>query len=120
MSLNSDWPDVDPGEFRHEITLLEARADTDASGVKTTYVAGEPPTTAWAKIEYVRATEVIKAGLDVSQVYLKLTMWYRPEFTGGNRIQAPNGSQFIIQAAENVRMMNMFQVITCLGVGANA
>ncbi len=117
--LNSPWPSIDPGQFRHQITLLEQVSSSDASGMTVTYQPDDIPVTAWAKIEYLRGMDIIKAGQDISQVYLKITAWYRPEFTANKRIQAPNGNQYVIQAVENVSEMNVYMVLTCLGIGAN-
>jgi SPP1 family predicted phage head-tail adaptor len=119
MSLGSDWPTVDPGRFRHQITLLEQVAGSDASGAKVDYKADDIPVTAWADFEYLRGTDIIKAGQDISQVYAKVTMWFRPEFTANKRIQTSDGAQFVIQAVENVRRMNMYAVLMCLGIGPN-
>jgi SPP1 family predicted phage head-tail adaptor len=119
MPSAPEWPEIDPGRFRQRITLLERRQDQDASGAKTTYAPATPPVRAWAEIVFVRGTEVLKAGQDVSQVFLTLTTWYRKELVKGGRFLAPDGSEFIIQALENVRMLNVYHVLTCIGVGGN-
>jgi SPP1 family predicted phage head-tail adaptor len=116
-NINGLWPTIDPGEFRHQVTLLVPTTTTDASGNVQTFAAGAPPITAWAKIDYVRGTELIKAGQDVTQTYIKLTAWYRQEFKSNCRIQVPSGSQFLIQNVENVKEMNTFMVLMCLGIG---
>lgn len=119
MPLNADFPSIDPGQFRHQITLLEQVAGNDSSGVNVAYVADSQPVNAWAKIEYLRGDALLKAGQDVSQVRLKVTMWYRAEFTANKRIQGPTGNQYVIEAVENVLEMNTYMVLMCLGVGAN-
>jgi SPP1 family predicted phage head-tail adaptor len=119
VALTDNWPTIDPGQFRHQITLLSETTISDASGVSVTWAAASPPVTAWAKIEYLRGTDLIKAGQDVTQAYLKVTMWYRPQFTAQSRIQTLSGNQYIIQAIENVLEMNTYMVLTCLGVGGN-
>lgn len=119
MSLNDSFPSIDPGEFRHQFTLLEQKSGMGTAGVTIEYVPGKPPITAFGKQDFIRGTELIKSGQDVSQVYLKLTMWYRAEFSPNKRIQAPSGAKYIIQAVENVRGMNTYAVLTCLGVGEN-
>jgi SPP1 family predicted phage head-tail adaptor len=116
-NLNSEFPTVNPGDFRHQIILLEQTIGSDAAGANVSYDAA--PVTAWAKIDFVRGSELIRAGQDVSQSVIKVTMWYRPEFAVSQRIQVPDGSTFIIQYVENVKMMNMYQVLTALGIGAN-
>jgi head-tail adaptor len=120
MSLTSAIPGIDPGQFRHLVTLLEeSTSGSDASGAPVSWAVGDPPLTAYMKIESLKADEIIKAGLDVSQVDLKLTGWYRPQFTAQSRIQAPSGNVYIVQAVQNVLEMNIFMVLLCLGVGAN-
>lgn len=119
MALTDRWPTIDPGRFRHPITLLTPTTVTDASGLTVTWTAGSPPVTTWADIEYVRGTDLIRAGQDATQTYLKVTAWYLAQFTAQSRIQTLSGNQYIIQAVENVQEMNEFMVLTCLGVGAN-
>ena len=118
-NLNANWPTFNPGEFRHQITLLEPTTTMDIAGAKTTFAPGNPCVTAWAKIEYLRGAELIKAGQDVTQQFLKLTSWFRPEFKSQCHIQTPSGSEYIIQAVENVREMDTFMVLMCLGIGSN-
>lgn len=118
-NINGTLPTIDPGEFRHQVTLLVPTMVTDASGSVQTFAAGNPPVTAWAKIDYVRGTELLKAGQDVTQTFIKVTSWYRNEFQATGRLQLPSGSQFLIQNVENVKEMNTFMVLTCLGLGAN-
>lgn len=113
------WPEIDPGRFRHQITLLSPVTGSDSSGVSVTYAAASPPIVAWVEIEYVRGVDVIKAGQDASQVFLKVTGWWRSQFTTNSRIQSPSGNVYIIQAVENVREINQYMVLTCIGIGAN-
>jgi head-tail adaptor len=118
-SFYADYPTIDPGSFRHQIILLSQTLGSDAGGSTFTYQVGVPPVTTWAKIDYLRGDELLKSGQDVSQSFLKVTAWYRAEFAAGSRIQAPSGSQFIIQNVENVKEMNMYMVLMCLGIGSN-
>ena len=118
-NINASYPTCDPGDFRHLITLLEPTTGTDESGTTVSYEPGTPPITAFAKIDYLRGTEMIKAGQDVSQTYLKITAWYRPEFSATSRIRTASGSHYRIQAVENVHEMSVFMVLTCLGIGTN-
>lgn len=84
------------------------------------WVPGSPPLTAYAKIDPLRAAEVIKGGSDVSQVRIDVTIRYRPGITANMRLQTPNGAQLLIEGIENRLEMNMWLILTCLGVGANA
>jgi SPP1 family predicted phage head-tail adaptor len=117
MPSRDTWTVIDPGEFRHRITLLQATAGSDASGSTVTYIPDNVQ--AWAKIKYLRGIEAIKAGLDVTQTYLEVTMWYRPEFTADQHIQGPNGNEYIVQSVENVNEINQYTRLTCLGLGTN-
>jgi head-tail adaptor len=104
---------INPGAFRHTITLLEQVSDTDDSGVRVTYAAADPPVTAKASIEYIRATEAFRAGQEISQTYATITAWWDARFAATKRVQGPNGNQFVIQAVENVRELNFFMILTC-------
>ena len=108
---------INPGRLRHTITLLEPTTAAGASGMVTTYAPANPPTTALAEIKYVRGIDVIKSGQAVSQTYLSVTIRYNPAFAAGKRIQKWNGEQYIIQAVDNVKEMNAYMVLTCLGLG---
>ena|ERR1051326_1424797 len=118
-NFSEEWPTINPGEFRHEITLLVETLVKNKAGIVATWAPGQPPLTAWAKIRYIRGANVIKTGQEVTQTYVEITLWYRPEFATTGRLQGPNGSLFLIQSFENVREMNMFLVLTCLGLGSN-
>lgn len=116
-SINSQWPTINPGEFRHQINLLVQVVGSDESGTNVTYSPPSQAVNTWVKIDYVRGDELIKSGQDVTQVVIKCTGWYRSEFTAQSRIQLPSGQQFIIQYIENVREQNMYMVLTCIGIG---
>jgi len=118
VAINDPWPSIDPGGFRHLVTLLQATASSDASGAITVWSAGSPPVTAWCKIEFLRGDELVKSGQDVSQQFIKVTAWWRAAFIATQRLSW-QGNQYIIQAVENVSGMNTYMVLLCLGVGAN-
>lgn len=110
---------ISAGLLRHSITLLEQSISSDISGAATTYAPDDPPITARAMIQYVSGKELLASGQDVSQVVLKVTIRYRPEFAPNKRIQGPNGNQYIIQAIDNVNGMNVYMILLCMGVGGN-
>ena len=115
-------PDVDGIELRHQVIFLEPTTVTDESGVSTDWAAGNPPQTAYAKIETISAADVIKGGQDVSQVRINVTVRYRPDrnITAGMRLQLPDGSVLMIEGTpENLAGDNRYLVLTCLGVGDN-
>ena len=118
-NINGTFPAVDPGSFRHQIQLLGQVVSNGTAGAQVSYQTLNPPVTSWAKIEYVRGSELISGGQDVSQDFLKLTLWYRPEYAANMRIQTPSGKQYIIQSYENVKEMNVYLILYCLGIGSN-
>jgi SPP1 family predicted phage head-tail adaptor len=120
-SLRNPWPDIDPGEFRHQYTALISVPVSDASGSTVTYKSCVPAVQFWAKETAIRGTDVIKAGQDVSQVYLVLVTRYRAQLANlaQQRIQGPSGGQYIVQAVENIGRMNMYLELTCIALGAN-
>jgi head-tail adaptor len=119
-SLNNPFPAINPGEFRHQVSLLVPVTTQDGSGSVVTYELANPAISAWVKIVYVRGDEIFKSGQDVSQSIVKLTGWYRPEFTVTTRVQLPDGNPVIIQYLENVNLMNTYMVLTCMGIGTNS
>lgn len=112
-------PDVDPSELRHVVTFLKQTIGTDGSGASASWAPGSPPLTVYAKIAPIRASDVIKGGSDVSQVRIDVTIRYRPGILPNMRLLTPNGSQLVIEGIENVLDMNMWLILTCLGIGAN-
>lgn len=110
---------VNPGRMRHKITLLEPANVVGVAGTEETFAPGNPPVTARAIIESAKSDEVIRAGLDSTQTYLKLTIRYNPVFSAQKRITGPNASNYIIQGTENPLEMNAYLILYCLGVGAN-
>jgi head-tail adaptor len=111
------WPAINPGEFKHQVSLLVPTIKTDISGGVATYAPAVPPVNTFVKIQYLRGDEIVKSGQDVSQVYLKLTGWYRPEFSTQIRVQLPSGIIVLVQYVENVLETNTYMVLTCIGIG---
>ena len=112
-------PDVDPGELIHRITFLDQVIGNDASGASVSYAPGNPAKQAWARIKWLRGTDVIKAGQDVSQAFAEVTIRYRQDVSASQRIQTPSGTVLIVQAMQNVREMNMWLALRCIAVGNN-
>jgi SPP1 family predicted phage head-tail adaptor len=112
---------INPGQFRHRITLLEPTLGTDASGVVATYAPADPPLKAWAKIEGLRSEGQVQSGQDISSVYLKITIRYNPAFQAQKAIQRWNGNQYVIEGTpENVLELGAYMVLTCRGIGLNS
>lgn len=120
--LTSEWPGVDPGHLRHELTFLNQTYVTDSSGVSTTWVASSPPVTAAAKMEAISGEEIIKAGLDVSQLVAKFTMRYQDAIVAEMRFtteQQTPGTAWIIKYIEDVQDRHVLLKLICLGLGDN-
>lgn len=111
---------INPGQFRHHITILEPVYGTDATGVVVSYAPSTPPVTAWAKIEGLRAEDQIKSGQDISKVQLRITVRYNKCFTPAKRIQKWNGNQYVINGVENVLEMDAYMILTCEGIGLSS
>jgi SPP1 family predicted phage head-tail adaptor len=112
---------INPGRFRHTITLLQATSGTDASGVSVTYSQGATkPVTQKAEIRYLRGSESLKSGQDVSEIWIEVTTRYNAALARLGRFVAPDGNQYVIQSADNVQMRNVFLVMTCKGAGVGA
>jgi head-tail adaptor len=118
-SIDPGYVDINPADLRHQITFLEQSTAVDASGVGIVYAPGIPPDVAWAKMQAIKAADVIKGGSDVSQVRMTVTIRYRPRRVPSMRFQTANGSVYVIEAIENVLEMNALLVMTCLGIGAS-
>lgn len=116
---DSGTPYMDPGRLKHQITFLDQVIGSDVSGTSLTYAAADPPETAAAEIRPMRGTDKIKAGQEVSQVLIIVTIRYRATATANRRIQAPGGSVYVIQAVENIGLQNTWMELTCMGIGSN-
>lgn len=118
----SGEPWIDPARLRSRITFLRPSQATDASGASSSWAAASPPDVTNAELMPVRGTDVIKAGQDVTQVYLTATIRYAPPGrTASMRFQDSKGVIYIIQAVEDlVPGRPVYQVLTCLLLGANA
>lgn len=116
-------PYLDPSRMTAQITFLDPVAGTDASGATVSYAPGSPPDTAWAEIVPVRGADALKAGQDVSMVYITATINYRASNprTAQMRFWDSRMNQYVIKAVEDVVPgMLKFQVLTSLLVGQDA
>jgi SPP1 family predicted phage head-tail adaptor len=112
-------PVMDPGRLRHLITFLNPVTSIANAGAEVDWVASSPPETARAEIAPFRGIDVIKAGQDISQVMIMITLRYRSDVLANRRIQAPNGSQYVIRAVQNVLERNRWMELTCMALGSN-
>jgi SPP1 family predicted phage head-tail adaptor len=74
--------------------------------------------TTYAAIEPVRGIDKIRAGQDVTQLFVTVTINWQSDILANMRVQALNGT-YIIQAIENPYEMNMILKLTCLALGVN-
>ena len=109
------WPTLDPGEMRHEITILKQAESSDASG-NTVVMA--PFVTAWAKIEPVRGIDVIRSGQVTTQLFLTISIWWQAGILADMQVQALNGL-YVIQSVENLLEMNQVLKLNCVALGRN-
>jgi SPP1 family predicted phage head-tail adaptor len=119
ISFKNGIPWIDPAKLRHRITFLDPESSMGAGGVSTKWLPGDPPERAWAEVLPMRGTDVIKAGQDVSQVWLTITIRFRKSVRADRRILGRRGNRYVIQAIENVAEMDMFLVLNCLAIGPN-
>jgi head-tail adaptor len=115
-------PWIDPAKLRVPITFLEETTTQDASGSAVAWLAGNPPDVTRAEIVPVRGLDVLKAGQDVSQVQIIATIRYAaPGRNAQNRFQDLRGNIYVIKAVEDVLPGRLvYQVLTCLLIGANS
>ena len=110
-----NWPSIDPGEMRHQITILQQQRSSDASGSAVTMV---PFASAYAKIVVIRGTDVIKAGQVTTQLFLTISIWYQAGILADMQVQALNGL-YVIQSVENVSELGVVLVLNCVALSQN-
>jgi head-tail adaptor len=105
------WPSLDPGDLRNQISILQQTQSSDASVMA-------PFATAYAKIDPVRGTDVLKAGQVTTQEFLVISMWYQPGILADMQVQALNGL-YVIQGVEDLLEMDIVLKLNCLAIGRN-
>ena len=120
VQYNGNYPTIDIGRMIHRVTIQSEGAASPPEYDSAGQVIGWGAfTTAWAAIEYVKGTDMVKAGQTITELFLTVGLWYQPGILPNMRVQAPNGSVYRIQSIENVREMNVVLVLNCLGLGPN-
>ena len=109
------WPTLDAGELRHQITILGPVPGSDASG---STVMMSPKVTAYAKIEVVRGADVVRNGQVTTQTMLVISMWYQDGIASNMQVQALNGL-YLIQSVENLLELDVVLKLNCLAIGKN-
>ncbi len=106
------WPSLNPGDLRHRVTVLAETAVANAAGTDTVL---SPVIAAWAKIEPIKGTDVIRAGQSVTQLPVIVSMYYDARVQPNMQLQALNG-RYSIQAIRNVLELNAVMELTCLAI----
>jgi SPP1 family predicted phage head-tail adaptor len=110
------WPQIDPGKMVHRVTFLGQQKATDASGTVMDWVPVLE--NVWAQIEPVKGIDMLKAGQDVTQLYLTVRVYWQTGILPNMRVLTHKGT-YIIQAIENPGERNVILVLTCLALGLN-
>lgn len=104
------WPIFDPGRMRHQIEIQKPTPGFDASGatiVWATFI------TAYAAIEPIRGTDVVRAGQVTTQLYTTVTMMYQPGINASFRVQSLKGT-FVIQSVEVPLECDTLLILNCV------
>jgi SPP1 family predicted phage head-tail adaptor len=109
------WPTLDPGELRHRVTVLKEAAIETAAGTDT---ALETVVSAWAKIEPMKGTDVIRSGQEITQIPVIVTMYFDSRVQANMQLQAPNGL-YAIRAVRNVMELNAVMELTCVALAGS-
>ena len=106
------WPTLNAGELRHRVTVLAETVIASAAGTDT---ALSPVISAWAKIEPMKGTDIIRSGQDITQTPIIVSMYYDARVQPKMQLQALNG-RYAIQAVRNVLELNAVMELTCLAI----
>jgi len=110
-----NWPAHDPGEYRHQITLMQQKPTVDKSGAAMQWVRFA---TCYAAIEPATAKDVIRSGQTTSQVATPIRMNWMSGVTSDMRVIA-NGNTYEIQGILNPQELNVTLTLMCVALGAN-
>jgi SPP1 family predicted phage head-tail adaptor len=106
------WPTLNPGDLRHRVTILAEAVTVNAAGTDTVL---SPVITAWAKIEPMKGTDVVRSGQDITQLPVIVSMYYDARVQSKMQLQTINGL-YVIQAIRNVLELNAVMELTCLAI----
>ena len=114
------YPSINPGELKHVVTVLQQTVGPmGTSGEKIGWQQGSPPSMIHCKIEPMRGTDVIKSGQDISQTFVTITMRWTKNIFPSVRLLGSNGAIYIVCSIQNLLMMNVVLVCTCILLGTN-
>jgi SPP1 family predicted phage head-tail adaptor len=106
------WPKLNPGDLRHRVTVLGETVITSAAGTDTVL---SPVISAWAKIEPMRGTDIIRSGQNITELPVIVSMYYDARVQPKMQLRTLNG-RYAIQAIRNVLELNAVMELTCLAI----
>jgi SPP1 family predicted phage head-tail adaptor len=106
------WPKLNPGDLRHRVTVLEEAVTSNAAGTDTVL---SPVISAWAKIDPMRGTDLIRSGQNITELPVIVSMYYDARVQPKMQLQTLNG-RYAIQAVRNVLELNAVMELTCLAI----
>jgi head-tail adaptor len=118
MRLDSDIH-VKAGLLRHRITINQqgptSPPTTDSAG--PVLVWNPVLVNAPAQIIGMRATDALRSGQDITQVYTIITIRYISGILPNMQVVTTTGATYVIQAVNNVDERNIILEITCVLLG---
>jgi head-tail adaptor len=106
------WPKLNPGDLRHRVTVLEEIVTANAAGTDTVLSL---VISAWAKIEPMRGTDIIRSGQNITELPVIVSMYYDARVQPKMHLRTLNG-RYAIQAIRNVLQLNAVMELTCLAI----
>lgn len=104
------WPTFDPGRMVHQIEIQKPTPGFDESGATIVWATFM---TAYAAIEPIRGTDVVRAGQVTTQLYTTVTMMYQPGINASFRVHCFKGN-FVIQSVENPLERDVLLILNCV------
>ena len=121
------WPTIDPGLLRTPVTIQSFQlANPPTFGNSGQQGSWQPVCSAMALIEELRGTDLIRAGLDVTKLWMTITIRYQPGIQPAMQVVAPDyrvnppgQDTFVIQAVKDLDRRRVLLELTCLALGQN-
>ncbi len=107
---------INASRLRHQITIQQQTATTDASGAALAWTV---LMTIWAEITVLRGTDAWRGGQFTAQKFAQVTMRYQPGILPDMRVLF--GSRiFIVQDCVNVEERNVRLELLCVELDGQA
>jgi head-tail adaptor len=107
-----NWPSIDPGRLRHQITIFRQVIVQGTTGPKPGF---EAFLTCYAAIEPLTATDVISAGQTTSQLGLPILMNWQAGIEPNMQVEAL-GVRYIIREILNPLNLNISLTLMCINL----